>query len=207
MFVKKGKKNEKKKNRRERKKDEKIFVLWLRLRSFVNTFVVLMYFCTARMCSMQNVSNTECFYHSLLLRVLILHPLFLHRPARWISYICICIYVYMHIYTHTHARAREGKKIKRKRERIEVCLSTMKRHDLSSIISFRCLHSLVEGTKPLRRGPFLSSPPLDPFFYQNTPLRNLLFFFDSTGQFFFFYFYFDLYLYSSFYQRLFIVGR
>ena len=102
-------------------------------------------------------------------------------------YMYICIYVYMYIYTHTHTRAREGKKIKRKRERIEVCLSTIKRHDLSSIISFRCLHSLVEGTKPLRRGPFLSSPPLDPFFYQNTPLRNLLFFFDSTGQFFIFF--------------------
>ena len=122
-------------------------------------------------------------------------------------YMYICIYVYMYIYTHTHTRAREGKKIKRKRERIEVCLSTMKRHDLSSIISFRCLHSLVEGTKPLRRGPFLSLPwtlsfikilLLEIYYFSSIRLDNFLFFF---------YFYFDLYLYSSFYQRLFIVGR
>lgn len=91
----------------------------------------------------------------------------------------------MYIYTHTHTRAREGKKIKRKRERIEVCLSTMKRHDLSSIISFRCLHSLVEGTKPLRRGPFLSLPwtlsfikilLLEIYYFSSIRLDNFFFF-------------------------------
>lgn len=121
-------------------------------------------------------------------------------------YVYVYMYICIFIHTHTHARAR-GKKIKRKRERIEVCLSTIKRHDLSSIISFRCLHSLVEGTKPLRRGPFLSLPwtlsfikilLLEIYYFSSIRLDNFLFFF---------YFYFDLYLYSSFYQRLFIVGR
>lgn len=108
---KKRKKRRKKKSQaRKKERTMKNLCTLTRLRSFVNTFVVLMYFCTARMCSMQNVSNTECFYHSLLYACSYIAPFI---PLSACAMNIICIYTCIHIYIHTHTHTHEGKKKKK----------------------------------------------------------------------------------------------